>query len=200
MINSVLCDATLVSQYKLGNEEAFEVLLQRYKSKVYSSIYLIVKDSYVAEDLMQDTFVKCVDTIRSGRYNEEGKFAPWIMRIAHNLAIDAFRKQKRNPTIRMEDGQETFAQFQFAEKGIDEHLSFLEKEKQIRAFIKQLPEAQREVLTLRIYGDLSFQEIADLTGVSINTSLGRMRYALINLRKMIEKRQTTAYDKNFYSQ
>lgn len=139
-----------------------------------------------------------MDTIKAGKYNEEGKFSPWIVRIAHNLAIDTFRKYKRNPVIRMEDGSNVLLSLRFSEQGADEQLIRQEKGKQLRALIQQLPESQKEVLILRQYGEMSFQEIADLTGVSINTALGRMRYALINLRKMMEKPIHKAYDKNIY--
>ncbi len=198
MIDVSLSDAQLVSLYKNGNDEAFEVLVRRYKSKVFNTIFPIVKDRFVAQDLLQDTFIKCVDTIKAGKYNEEGKFSPWIVRIAHNLAIDTFRKYKRNPVIRMEDGSNVLLSLRFSEQGADEQLIRQEKGKQLRALIQQLPESQKEVLILRQYGEMSFQEIADLTGVSINTALGRMRYALINLRKMMEKPTHKAYDKNIY--
>lgn len=198
MIDVKLSDAQLVSLYKQGNDEAFELLVRRYKVKVYNTILPIVKDTYTAQDLLQDTFIKCVDTIRAGKYNEEGKFAPWIVRIAHNLAIDAFRRYKRNPVIRMEDGSNVLLSLRFSESGSEQHLIQQEQESQVRALITRLPEAQKEVLILRQYGDMSFQEIADLTGVSINTALGRMRYALINLRKMMEQSKVKAYDKNIY--
>lgn len=190
-------DAELVSQYIKGNEAAFAQLLKRHKSRVYTTIYLIVKDQYVAEDLMQDAFIKAINKLKSGNYNEEGKFLPWIIRIAHNLAIDFFRKEKRYPTIVMEDGSNVFNSLQFSEDSMESLKIKDETHTLLRELIKTLPEPQKEVLLMRHYGDMSFQEIADATGVSINTALGRMRYALINLRKKLEKKNI-AYDQNFY--
>ncbi|HYG20268.1 MAG TPA: sigma-70 family RNA polymerase sigma factor [Ohtaekwangia sp.] len=196
MNDSRLSDSQLVSLYQNGNEEAFEMLLHRHKSKIYTAIYLIVKDRYTAEDLLQETFIKAINTIRGGRYNEEGKFQPWISRIAHNLAIDHFRKNKRYPEIILEDGSRVFNSMEFAEESMEDKQVMQDTRKRMRAFIKELPTEQKQVLIMRHYLQMSFQEIADRTGVSINTALGRMRYALINLRKkMIVNR---AYDKNFY--
>lgn len=149
---------------------------------------MIVKDQYLAEDLMQETFVKVVHTIKSGRYNEEGKFLPWVSRIAHNLAIDHFRKAKRYPTIVMEDGSNIFNSIEFSEDSYESHQIQEDINALLRGFIKELPDAQREVLMMRHYMQMSFQEIADATGVSINTALGRMRYALINIRKKWNKK------------
>jgi RNA polymerase sigma-70 factor (ECF subfamily) len=196
MNDSRLSDSQLVSLYQNGNEEAFEMLLHRHKSKIYTAIYLIVKDRYTAEDLLQETFIKAINTIRGGRYNEEGKFQPWISRIAHNLAIDHFRKNKRYPEIILEDGSRVFNSMEFSEESMEDKQVMQDTRTRMRAFIKELPVEQKQVLIMRHYLQMSFQEIADRTGVSINTALGRMRYALINLRKkMIVNR---AYDKNFY--
>ena len=197
MENYKMSDSKLVSLYKNGNEGAFEQLLKKHKSRVYSAIYLIVKDKYIAEDLFQETFIKAIKTIKLGRYNEEGKFLPWILRIAHNMAIDHFRKQKRYPTIVMEDGSPVFNNLEFSEDSFESAQIKEDSHKALRDCINQLPEAQKEVLIKRHYMDLSFQEIAEEAGVSINTALGRMRYALINLRKMM-KQQNITYDKNFY--
>jgi RNA polymerase sigma factor (sigma-70 family) len=197
MENYKMSDSKLVSLYKNGNEGAFEQLLKKHKSRVYSTIYLIVKDKYIAEDLFQETFIKAIKTIKLGRYNEEGKFLPWILRIAHNMAIDHFRKQKRYPTIVMEDGSPVFNNLEFSEDSFESAQIKEDSHKALRDCINQLPEAQKEVLIKRHYMDLSFQEIAEEAGVSINTALGRMRYALINLRKMM-KQQNITYDKNFY--
>ena len=194
-----LSDSALVSLYIAGNENAFELLVKRHKNKVYTTILLIVKDTYTAEDLLQDTFIKAIHTMKSGRYNEEGKFSSWICRIAHNLAIDYFRKEKRNPTIEMEDGSNIFNTLAFAEESIETLQIKEDTHKRLRELIQQLPEAQKEVLIMRHYADMSFQEIAETTGVSINTALGRMRYALINLRKKMTN-QNFDYDKNLYSQ
>lgn len=192
-----ISDQKLVSSYRSGNEDAFAELLKRHNNKIFSTIYLIVKDRYVAEDLLQETCVKAIKTIRAGRYNEEGKFLPWIVRIAHNLAIDHFRKSKRYPEIVMEDGSFVFNNMDFAEDSFESTQIKKETHSRIRDLIKDLPDNQREVLVMRHYMDMSFKEIADTTGVSINTALGRMRYALINLRKKMSKNQN-AYDQNFY--
>ena len=191
-------DSELVSLYIRGDEKAFEKLVQRHKSRVYTTIYLIVKDQYVAEDLLQDTFIKAVDTIKSGRYNEEGKFLPWIVRIAHNLAIDYFRRDKRYPNVVFEDGSSVFNTLDFSEDSVESIQIRQETHEQLREMIQRLPDVQRQVLIMRHYEDMSFQEIADATGVSINTALGRMRYALINLRKQFSQR-TPQYDQNFYA-
>lgn len=196
MIDSRFGDSKLVSLYQSGNEEAFEMLLNRHKSRVYTAIYLIVKDRYVAEDLLQETFVKAINTIRSGRYNEEGKFSPWLSRIAHNLAIDYFRKRKRYPEIILEDGSNVFNSVDFCEESIESRQIAKDNKVRLRTLIKELPDEQKQVLIMRHYLQMSFQEIADRTGVSINTALGRMRYALINLRKKMIK--TRAYDKDVY--
>ncbi|MFY0651573.1 MAG: sigma-70 family RNA polymerase sigma factor [Cyclobacteriaceae bacterium] len=197
MNNFGVSDSNLVSQYKSGSEEAFEELVSRHKSRVFTTIYLIVKDKYVAEDLLQDTFIKVVNTIKSGRYNEEGKFLPWVLRIAHNLAIDYFRKEKRYPTIVMEDGSRVFNTLEFAEDSIESLQIKNDTNALLKKLVQELPESQREVLIMRHYMQMSFQDIAESTDVSINTALGRMRYALINLRKKMDK-LNIAYDKTFY--
>jgi len=197
MNNIELSDSKLVSLYIKGNEESFEVLLNRYKSKVFTNIYLIVKDTYIAEDLTQDTFIKAIKTLRGNKYNEEGKFKPWILRIAHNLAIDYFRKKKRYPTIVMEDGSNIFNTLAFSEAPYENFQVQEDTKKKLRSFIEELPENQREVIMMRHYQEMSFQDIAESTDVSINTALGRMRYALINLRKKM-KQHKIAYDSNIY--
>jgi RNA polymerase sigma-70 factor (ECF subfamily) len=196
MIDNRFSDSQLLSLYQTGNEEAFEVLLLRHKSRLFTSIYLIVKDRYAAEDLLQDTFIKAINTIRSGKYNEEGKFLPWISRIAHNLAIDYFRKDKRYPEVVLEDGSRLFDSMDFSEDSIESKQMLRETRSKLRECIKELPVEQKHVLIMRHYMDMSFQEIALRTGVSINTALGRMRYAVINLRKKMVKNR--AYDKNIY--
>lgn len=197
MIQNRCSDSELVSRYQHGNEEAFETLLHRHKSKLYTAIYLIVKDRYVAEDLLQDTFIKAVNTIREGRYNEEGKFLPWISRIAHNLAIDYFRRSKRYPEIILEDGSNVLNSMNFSEDSMEDKQIMKETVGKLRTLIKELPVEQKQVLIMRHYLKMSFQEIAERTGVSINTALGRMRYALINLRKKMVTNQL-AYDKDVY--
>ncbi|MFZ9044365.1 MAG: RNA polymerase sigma factor [Cyclobacteriaceae bacterium] len=190
-------DSLLLSQYMKGNEEAFAELLKRHQNRVFSTVYLIVKDQYVAEDLVQEVFIKAVKTIKSGKYNEEGKFLPWVLRIAHNLAIDHFRKNKRYPMIVMEDGSNVFNTLEFSEGSIENAQIKEDTYNQLKNLIKELPDSQREVLVMRHYMQMSFQDIAEATGVSINTALGRMRYALINLRKKM-KQTENAYDKNVY--
>jgi len=197
MIKNEFSDRQLVSNFIEGSEGAFEELVKRHKSKIYTAIYLIVKDNYVAEDLLQETFIKAINTIKGGRYNEEGKFLPWIMRIAHNLAIDFFRRAKRYPTIVMEDGNSVFNTMEFSEDSIESVQIKKDSHSKLRKLIQELPESQREVLIMRHYMQMSFQEIAEATDVSINTALGRMRYALINLRKKMMK-NNIAYDQNFY--
>lgn len=191
-------ESELVSAYIHGDDAAFDTLVERYKSKIYTTIYLVVKDQYVAEDLMQDTFIKAIKTLRNGKYNEEGKFLPWILRIGHNLAIDYFRRAKRYPKVVFEDGSNVFNSLNFSENSVETKQIKKESHEHLRGLIKQLPDQQREVLIMRHYEDMSFQEIADATGVSINTALGRMRYALINLRKMMSK-SVYAYDTNLYN-
>lgn len=194
-----MSDSALVSLYIAGNEGAFEQLVNRHKNKVYTTILLIVKDSYTAEDLMQDAFIKAIHTMKGGRYNEEGKFSSWICRIAHNLAIDHFRKEKRSPVITLEDGSNVFNNMSFSEDSAESLQIKEDTHARLRELIQTLPQSQREVLMMRHYAEMSFQEIADATGVSINTALGRMRYALINLRKKMLK-NNIAYDTNLYSE
>jgi RNA polymerase sigma factor (sigma-70 family) len=181
-----ISDQALVKQYVQGNEACLEMLINRHKDRLFTTIILIVKDSYVAEDLFQETFIKIIRNLKRGKYNEEGKFLPWAIRIARNMAIDYFRKMKRMPTVTNSDGEDVFRKIKIAVDNREEQLIRTEKENIVRKVIDQLPEEQRQVLILRHYGDLSFKEIADMTGVSINTALGRMRYALNNMRKMME--------------
>ena len=190
-------DSVLITLYRNGNEAAFNLLVDRYQSKVFTTIFLIVKDQDVAEDLLQDVFVKVLHTLNSDKYNEEGKFQPWVMRIAHNMAIDHFRKAKRYPTILLEDGSNLLNSLSFAEDSSEEQRIKDETHAWVRNLIDELPEAQREVVIMRHYLDMSFQEIAEQTGVSINTALGRMRYALNHIRKKM-KQVNSAYDKIIY--
>ncbi|TCD00768.1 sigma-70 family RNA polymerase sigma factor [Pedobacter frigidisoli] len=184
-------DQDLVKLYVTGNENGLQELLRRHKSKIYTSIYLLVKDQYLAEDIFQDAFIKVINTLRSGRYNEEGKFLPWVMRIAHNLVIDYFRKEKRTPIITSSDGMDVFNTLQFYDESAEDKMLRDQTHKDLKAMIQLLPDEQKEVLLMRHYADLSFKEIADLTDVSINTALGRMRYALSNLRKMLKTKEMT---------
>ena len=188
-------DSALVSLYLAGQESAFALLLERHKNRVFTTILLIVREEEVAEDLLQDTFIKAIHTLKSGRYQDEGKFASWICRIAHNLAIDSFRRAKRTPQTSLDDNPMLANSLHLAEEGADDQLAREETHARLRALIQELPTAQKEVLLMRHYGDMSFQEIADATGVSINTALGRMRYALINLRKKMSA-NPLFYDNN----
>lgn len=187
MMNEMVDDRQLVSQYLAGKESAFETLLIRHRDRVYGYIKMMVKDHQLAEDIFQDVFIKAVTTMKRGHYNEEGKFLPWLLRIAHNLVIDTFRKNKRFPTV---DGGPEFDVFNVIKdenKNIDEVIIEDQIHSDLLKVIEFLPEDQKEVLKLRHFNGLSFKEISEDTGVSINTALGRMRYALINLRKLIEK-------------
>ena len=184
-------DQDLVKVYITGNENGLQELLRRHKSKIYTSIYLLVKDQYLAEDIFQDAFIKVINTLRSGRYNEEGKFLPWVMRIAHNLVIDHFRKEKRTPIITSSDGMDVFNMLQFYDESAEDKMLRDQTHKDLKEMIHLLPDEQKEVPLMRHYADLSFKEIADLTDVSINTALGRMRYALSNLRKMLKTKEMT---------
>jgi len=197
MVSNKLSDSLLVSHYQKGNEEAFEILVNRHKSRVYTSIYFLVKDRILAEDLMQDVFMKVVQTIKDGKYNEEGKFLPWVLRISHNLSVDYFRKKKRSPEIVMEDGSPVLNSLQFSDYNEEGNRFPKESKRYLRSLIKELPVEQKQVLIMRHFLGMSFQEIADRSGVSINTALGRMRYALINLKKKINNK-SIAYDQDFY--
>jgi RNA polymerase sigma-70 factor (ECF subfamily) len=178
-------DEELIQMYLLGNVSAFSELITKHKNKIYTSIYLLLKDKYLAEDIFQDVFVKVIDALTAGRYNEEGKFLPWVMRIAHNMCVDHFRKIKSSPSIKTSDNFDIFEVLNFSENTTEEKISRREKVDKIRTLIDKLPEEQRETLILRHYAELSFKEIAALTNCSINTALGRMRYGLLGIRKMI---------------
>jgi RNA polymerase sigma factor (sigma-70 family) len=182
-------DHELIHSFRDGDLQALEALVIRHKDKLYTSILFLVKDKYLAEDIFQDVLIKIIDTIRGGRYTEEGKFLPWAMRIAHNLCVDHFRKVKRTPAIKTGDDRDIFEVINFTEDGADVKIMKRQSHDRVRRMLDLLPEDQREVIILRHYADLSFKEIASLTNCSINTALGRMRYGLINLRKMmVEKR------------
>ncbi|GGZ69022.1 RNA polymerase sigma factor [Algibacter mikhailovii] len=180
-------DSILVSNYINGDEYALELLIIRHKQKLYNFIYAKVYDRDVAEDIFQDTFIKVIRTLKRGAYNEEGKFLPWVMRISHNLVIDYFRKNNRMPKFDNTGDFSIFSVLSDTSLNAEKSLIKEQVESDVRRLVDELPEDQREVLLMRIYNDMSFKEISDRTGVSINTALGRMRYALINLRKIIEK-------------
>ena len=182
-------DQQLVAQYLEGNEAVLTQLVERHKSKIYTAILMFVKDRYLAEDIFQDTFIKVIDTLRSGKYKEEGKFLPWVMRIAHNLCIDHYRKVKRVPTITNSEDYDIFDVLNFTTENAEESMIRKETKQKVRDLLDQLPDEQKEVVILRHYAGLSFKEIAQLTGVSINTALGRMRYGLQNVRKVIAEKE-----------
>ncbi|MBO9153433.1 RNA polymerase sigma factor [Chitinophaga sp. GCM10012297] len=182
-------DEQLINLFKKGHSSALEELVYRHKDKLFTSIVLLVKDTFLAEDIFQDTFIKIIDTIRADRYTEKGKFLPWAMRIAHNLCVDHFRKIKRTPIIKTGDDKDIFNVLNFSEPSAEEKMMTRQSHDSVRRMLDMLPGEQREVIILRHYAELSFKEIADLTNVSINTALGRMRYGLINLRKMMTEKQ-----------
>lgn len=193
MIMKRLDDRELVSLYINGNEKAFEHLLMRHKDKIYRFIYLKVKDRALTDDLFQETFVKVINTLKMGAYNEEGKFLPWAMRIAHNLVIDHFRRTSKVRMISESSSQRDdfniFSILSSDEKTVEQKWTYEELENQMVELIEYLPESQKGILKMRLYQDLSFKDIAEMEDISINTALGRMRYALMNLRKLIEKHQ-----------
>ncbi|MBK7637826.1 MAG: sigma-70 family RNA polymerase sigma factor [Saprospiraceae bacterium] len=185
----MLNDQELVSSYLSGNQSAFEVLLNRYKDKIYTSIYLFVKDTELAEDIFQDVFIKIIDTLKKEKYNNEGKFLQWAMRIAYNMCVDHFRKSKRMSKISNTETFDIFSVLECKDDHMEKSIIKSQVHTKIRDLIDQLPDEQREVVILRHYADMSFKEISMMTRVSINTSLGRMRYALINLRKMVTEEE-----------
>ena len=186
MLVAIESDQELILQYLNGDEKSFETLLNRHKNKIYTSIYLFVKDRDLADDMFQEVFIKIIDTIRKGRYNHEGKFSQWAMRIAYNLCVDQFRRNKRVPTLTPTDEFDVMDIVPADEKNMEEEIIMSQTHSKLRKYVDSLPFEQREVVILRHFADLSFKEISQLTRVSINTSLGRMRYALIDLRKMME--------------
>ena len=186
MLPKVLTDTELVHNYLGGEERSFELLLQRHKRKVWSHIYLLVRDREITEDLFQETFIKVVHTLKLGKYNDEGKFLPWVMRIAHNLVIDHFRRNKKMPMVRSHEDHDVFATVAQPGLNVEQRMVNVQIDEDVRKLIDHLPEEQREVVIMRTYMGMSFKEIAEHTQVSINTALGRMRYALINMRKLIK--------------
>ncbi|MDG1791338.1 MAG: sigma-70 family RNA polymerase sigma factor [Flavobacteriaceae bacterium] len=187
MIKKESTDAQLVSAYMKGNEQAISVLITRHKQKIYSFIYSKVFDRYVSEDIFQDTFIKVIKTLKRGAYNEEGKFIPWVMRISHNLVIDHFRKNNRMPKFENNSDFNIFSVLHDGSLNAEKTMIKEQVEGDLKKIIQELPDDQKEVLLMRIYKEMSFKDISEKTGVSINTALGRMRYALINLRKVIDK-------------
>lgn len=184
-------DRALVSQYLNGNEKAFETLLMRHKDRIYNYIHMKIRDTALSQDIFQDTFIKVVKTLKKGKYNEEGKFLPWAMRIAHNLMIDHFRKANKvrmiSESSSKSDDFNIFSVLELEDDNVEDSITKSELEQQMVELIDHLPNAQRDILQMRIFKGMSFKDIADKEGISINTALGRMRYALINMRKLIEK-------------
>lgn len=197
MTMTKLDDRELITTYIAGNEKAFEVLLNRHKDKIYRSVYMKVKDAALAQDIFQDAFIKIVNTLKAGSYNEEGKFLPWAMRIAHNLVIDHFRRTNKvrmiSESSSMKDDFNIFHTLKLEDENIQDVITREELEKQIVHLVEHLPDSQKDILIMRIFRDMSFKDIAEQENISINTALGRMRYALINLRKMIEKHQLVTH-------
>jgi RNA polymerase sigma factor (sigma-70 family) len=182
-------DQELVDLYIAGDENCLKELINRHQKRVYSYIMMVVRDRHIADDIFQDTFIKVIQTLKRGSYNDEGKFLPWVLRISHNLVIDHFRRLKKMPMV---DGGEEFDIFSvlvMRQGNVEDRLVKGQIRSDLRIMLDKLPQEQREVIVMRHYLDMSFKEIADYTNVSINTALGRMRYALINLRKMIDKKE-----------
>ncbi|TDQ31523.1 RNA polymerase sigma factor [Zeaxanthinibacter enoshimensis] len=187
-------DSVLVRDYISGDEHALEILIRRHNQRITSFIYSKVMDRDIAEDIFQDTFIKVINTLKKGNYSEEGKFLPWVMRIAHNLIIDFFRKNKRMPKFEGSDDFNIFSVIGDEDLNAEGMIIKEQIDTDLELLIDELPEDQKEVLVMRIYRDMSFKEISENTGVSINTALGRMRYALINLRKIIQKHNIVLTD------
>ena len=188
-MRKIRTDQELVREYLIGSELALERLITRHKEKVFTSILIFTKDKYLAEDLFQDTFIKVIDKLKAGKYKEEGKFLPWVMRISYNICIDYYRKTKRRPKVVNTEGFDIFDILPLSEESPEQLMMGNQSKDKVRKLLDELPEEQKEVVLLRHYYDFSFKEIAELTGVSINTALGRMRYSLINLRKIIDDKQ-----------
>ena len=187
MFSHNLSDQELVSRYINGSEFALEELINRHKDRVFGYINMMVKDSALSNDIFQDAFIKVVRTLKNGNYNEEGKFLPWVLRICHNLVIDHFRKAKRMPTFKGTDDFDIFDTLKMEDPNVDQQLAWDQVKKDLHKMIDCLPEEQKQVLKMRLFCEMSFKEIAEETNVSINTALGRMRYAVINIRKMMEQ-------------
>ncbi len=188
MNDRIISDQELVRQYIAGDHSSLEALIKKHQSKIFSYIMLIVKDRHLAEDIFQDTFIKVINTLKAGSYNEEGKFLPWVMRIAHNLIIDFFRKSKRMPMVENSEDYDIFETLRIFDQTIEDKLVVEQIHRDVKTLIEYLPEEQKQVLKMRHYSDMSFKDIAEQTNVSINTALGRMRYALINLRKLVDEK------------
>ncbi|GAB2840017.1 RNA polymerase sigma factor [Ferruginibacter profundus] len=186
---TTLTDEQAVQQFLHGDSQALELLINRHKNRIFTSISLLVKDRYLAEDLFQDLFIKIIETLRAGKYNEENKFLQWAMRIAHNLCIDHFRKLKNAPVIRTSEDRDIFDVLDFKEPNAEERLMKTQSHSRVMQMVSMLPEEQREVIILRHFADLKFKEISELLQCSVNTALGRMRYGLLNMRKIMQEKE-----------
>ena len=189
MQQPVLTDQQLVEMYQQGNENCLTILTERHQKRIFSAILFLVNDRETAEDIFQDTFVKVINTLKRGAYNEEGKFLPWVLRIGHNLVIDHFRRNQRMPLVHDKEDYSIIESLKLTDENAQDKMMREQIYKEVRLLVEELPFEQKEVVILRHFADMSFKEIADATGVSINTALGRMRYALINLRKIIETKK-----------
>lgn len=184
-----LTDQQLIQLFTEGETYALEVLINRHKERIFTSIYLLVKDKYLAEDIFQDLFIKIIETLKSGKYKEENKFLYWAMRISHNLCIDHFRKISSKPFIKTGDGNDIFEVINFSDPNAEENIILAQTHSRVMKLVSRLPEEQREIIILRHFANLKFQEISQILNCSVNTALGRMRYAILNLRKMKEEKQ-----------
>ncbi len=184
-----LTDQELIQLFSDGECHALEVLINRHKTRLYTSIYLLVKDKYLAEDIFQDLFIKIIETLKAGKYKDENKFLYWAMRISHNLCVDHFRKVKGKPIIKTSDGNDIFDMINFADTNAEDNLMKSQTSERIKKLMYQLPEDQREIIILRHFANLKFQEISKILDCSVNTALGRMRYAILNLRRILEEKQ-----------
>jgi len=186
---NTLTDEQAIQQFLKGDTKAFELLIEKHKSKIFTSIYLLVKDKYLAEDIFQDLFIKIIETLRAGNYKEENKFLQWAMRIAHNLCIDHFRKIKSGPIIRTSDDKDIFDVLDFREMNAEQKIMKHQSESIVMKMVNMLPEEQREVIILRHFADMKFKEIAGILQCSVNTALGRMRYGLLNMRRIMQEKE-----------
>jgi RNA polymerase sigma factor (sigma-70 family) len=193
--NDAITDNELIQSFIKGNESSLEKLVTRHQQKILTSIYVLVKNRELAEDLFQETFIKVINTLRAGHYHDEGKFLPWVTRIAHNLVIDYFRKNNRMPMVRDTEDYSIIDNLKLTDDSIEDRMVKDRIHEEVRLLVEELPFEQREVVIMRHYGELSFREIAEITNVSINTALGRMRYALINMRRLIEKEHLMLMEK-----
>lgn len=186
---ATLPDQQLVKLFIKGDSRALDVLVERHKTRIFTSVYLMVKDKYLAEDIFQEIFIKIIETLKAGKYKEENKFVVWAMRIGHNLCVDHFRKIKGKPAIKTLDGRDIFDVLHFSDETAEKEIIKRQSSDRIMKLVNTLPEEQKEIIILRHFADLKFREIAGILNCSVNTALGRMRYALLNLRKMIEEQQ-----------